>query len=605
MTDEKYRELSKVKNYVRTFVLAAGGFYFGYYATCMNVLSKPILEGVLGYDPVKDFDQLNTLNGVVNLLFGAGAFVGVSTTGKISTMIGRRPMLYLGEVIALLNVIPSSIQGLAPLLICRILSGLVSGINVSIYSIVLAELLPNHLCGIGGALGNLFLALGMTLGFICQNIWTYEEITEYWRVFLIYPLIVSILRILLFTLLFKTDTPKYYFERENKRIPSKLNRVAARLLPPLITPSIGGIASEQIPSNQVYSQGATTSPDTHTEFQPSSPEGRDETGNTSPETRTGLTTTDSGKVMFTMEVPDTDTDRPLTTQEAEPEKSDPLFSDRPLLSLRKKKIRQVSESKRTKSVIISLFLMRKAYSYIYDPDCVDEIVQEQASFYIKEKYDGRATVSFRHLLGPKYRRQLVSGCFVSFALQVSGINFFMFYSTAVFDLVANNGKLMTLIVGISNIGGAVISTPMVAKLGRKINLSIGTSLQSVGMLMLAIGYVVLNLPLLIIGTIFYMAGFSIGLGGTQTTYVSEILPPNGVAVSFSIQWILDMVTGILMPFLAVWVGPLAMFIFFCVFNFVAVILMWLTCVETKDRSPEEIHEEFEKSWIHVCDHKTD
>ena len=101
-----------------------------------------------------------------------------------------------------------------------------------------------------------------------------------------------------------------------------------------------------------------------------------------------------------------------------------------------------------------------------------------------------------------------------------------------------------------------------------------------------------------------MAGYSIGLGGTITTYTSEILPPNGVALAFSFLTCLDMLTGMLLPLLAVWVGPMALIVFFSIFNFVAVLTMWLTCVETKDKDFQEICDEFNQSWIHVCKPKS-
>ena len=584
----------------------------------MNALSKPILEGVLEYDPIRDYDTLNTLNGVVNLLFGAGALIGVSVTGKLSTLIGRLPILYIGEALALLNAVPSAIKGLAPLLICRVLHGFVAGMNVSIYSIILAELLPNKLCGIGGTLGNLFMAIGSMMSFLCQNFWTYEELVEYWRVFLLYPLVVSLLRILLFSLLFRTDTPKFYFERENKRVPPKRNKINPNKLPSVLQrPSVLAILDQP-----VQRPGVTTTPSGHAiitvevGYNHNSKDGPLETEQdlAPAESEKEDPQIDNGNKLEPTDTADKrpepiDIDNNTETLETDPDQA-PMPSERKKLSLfspispKRNNRRSISESKRTKSVVVSLFLMRRAYALIYHPDDVDEVVQEQASFMVKEKYDGRATVTFRHLFSTQYRRQLASGCFVMMASQLSGINFFLFYSTGIFDSIANNGKLMTLIVGISNIGGALLATPMIYKLGRKMNMLIGTSLQSLGMMMLAIGVDTLNVPLLIISTIIYMAGYSIGLGGTITTYTSEILPPNGVALAFSFLTCLDMLTGMLLPLLAVWVGPMALIVFFSIFNFVAVLTMWLTCVETKDKDFQEICDEFNQSWIHVCKPKS-
>ena len=518
MSAKEFKELSKARNFLRAVVLAAGGFYFGYYIACMNALSKPILEGVLGYDPVADLDLLNTLNGLVNLLFGVGAFIGVVTAGELAKWFGRIPLLYSGEVIALLNLVPSLIKGIVPFLISRTISGLVAGINVSIYSIILAELLPNKLCGIGGSLANIFICVGMMLSYLCQNIWSYQDLVDYWRLFLAYPLVVSLVRLVLFVFLFRTETPKCIFERAiSKSQPKKTKQN-------IVIPSPESEATIQ--------DGAETS----------------------------------------RPLPGAPIEQPLETTNSKASMNLASFSQ-----------------------------LKHAYSYIYHPDDLETVVKEYSDFWTEEEANGRGTVTFRHLFGANYRRQLVSGCFVSFAFQLSGINFMFYYSTVIFDaLIADSGKLITLLVGISNIVGGCVSPFLISRLGRKINLLIGTALQALGMVLLSVGYSVVNLPLISVATVVYVAGFSFGFGATQTAYVSEILPPSGVGVAFGVQWAFDCFISIIVPFMVIWVGALAMMVFFLAFNVLAVLYMWMTCVETKNKLPDVIYKEFNKAWFHWC-----
>lgn len=510
MEAKKYREKSRKMNYLRTLVLSAGGFYFGYYIACMNALSRPIIELTLGYTAEKDPKLLQTLNGLVNLIFGSGALLGVIITGEIIKCIGRRPLLYTGEFIALINIAPTAIQGIVPFLFCRGISGLVAGINMTIYSIMLAELLPNDLCGIGGALANIFIAIGMLFSFVCQNIWVEDVLAKYWRVFMLYPLIFSVIRITLFFCLFKTDTPRYIFER------SRLNRM--------------------LPISSTYQ---TEENERESKVKPSEPD--------------------------------------IEGGEKESPKSEELFLPDHYLKE-----------------------MESVYSHIYHKDDVNRVIKDHSLFWINEKKQGRGSVSINQLFHRNYRRQLIAGCFASLAFQFSGINFLFYYSTALFEpLSSGSGKIITLVVGLANILGGVATPFLIARQGRKFNLIVGASFQSVGMILLSIGLKVGHLAPLIIGTVLFVGGFSFGFGGTQTAYISEVLPPSGVGVAIAVLFLFDCFISIIVPFMVIWVGPLAMMVFFVIFNAFAALYMWLTFVETKDKLPNQIYEEFGKGWFHL------
>ena len=48
-----------------------------------------------------------------------------------------------------------------------------------IYNVMLAEYLPNKLCGIGGGMGIFFVMLGLLLSTLCQNVWSYDVLVQY------------------------------------------------------------------------------------------------------------------------------------------------------------------------------------------------------------------------------------------------------------------------------------------------------------------------------------------------------------------------------------------------------------------------------------------
>ena len=74
-------------------------------------------------------------------------------------------------------------------------------------------MLPNKLCGIGGGIGVFFLTLGLLISSLCQNIWNYDVLVEYWRWLVIYPMMIELMRVIAFPFLFKTETPPFIFNK--------------------------------------------------------------------------------------------------------------------------------------------------------------------------------------------------------------------------------------------------------------------------------------------------------------------------------------------------------------------------------------------------------
>lgn len=525
-----YRQKNAKLNVLRMLVLSMGEWIFGYYITCMNALSKPIISGSFGYtEENTDENTLNTIKGMVNFIFAMGALIGTLSGGQLASNYGRRPILYLGEIIALLSIVPFAISNLPAFMVGRFVIGLGAGINLSVFSVTAAELLPNKLCGLGGIVAYLFLTAGVLLSYLCQNIFSYQTLVDYWQVFIFYPLIVSVFRLCLFPFAMKTDTPKFVYEQANKIEHSHHWR-------------------------KIHPISSSKQPTTNTESTPST-------------------------AIKVLPNPTIDSER-TDLKAGNPVQQEISISDL--------------------SHIKGIDKIKEAFSYIYHQDDLEAVTLENIRFWEKRRAEGMTKIKFNELFGPKYRRQFASGCFVSLAQQLTGINFFSFYSTVLFDSISGNGKTVTLIVGLVKAAGTIVSLFTTLKLGRKPNLVIGSFGEAVGWGIFLIGYKLLNVPTLYLSVIIYMVFYTVGLGSTQALYIAEILPPVGVGFALAVQWAFIGITGLIIPFLVNSIGFVALAVFFLIFSLLAGLFLWLTAVETKEKTSREIFDDFNKSFLQVC-----
>ena len=457
MTAE-YRQRSKLANYITAILLGSGGFYLGYYLNCFNPFFEPIFVGVFGYDREKDQQLLNTYHGVVNFLYGIGCMVGVLMSGMLADTFGRRNLMYCGEFLGLVCTIPLGYGEITSLMIGRCFSGMVSGINSSIFTVMMAEILPNSVCGFGSGFAYTMITLGTLSSFLMQSVIGDSELVENWRIVLLWPAGISILRLCLFPLFIKTETPKYIFLSEKNK----------------------------------------------------------------------------------------------------------------------------SEARRR---------IIEAYRQVYVPEDAEIVAQEELDFLESDRNKGHVTVI--GLFSKKYRKQLLSAATVAFSMQISGIYFFTFYSTKLFEEIqVGYGKTMTLVIGINNFIGSLLAIGLIGKLGRKFNLVYGLFFQAIGMFVLLAGYQYKNFWLLVVSCCMSMLAFAVGFGGTETAYLGEVLPPSGVGLILGFQWLVTSIMGLFLSHLIDIVGPTILSICFGSIDLLFVLALDFVLIETKGKNEGEIINEF-------------
>lgn len=177
-------------------------------------------------------------------------------------------------------------------------------------------------------------------------------------------------------------------------------------------------------------------------------------------------------------------------------------------------------------------------------------------------------VTFAELFKKRYVRRLMAGLIINIGQQLTGINFFNFYSVQIFDKQSNNGSTINMLLQTGNLVGSIIALYTVQIFGRKFNFLFGIFSQCIAYILLAIGFIYNYNIFLYIAIILFIVGYAIGLGGTLYVYVSEILPPIGIAFVIFSQWVFVAFIGKFIPDIVDQFGTIAVSFGFAVICFV-------------------------------------
>merc|ERR1711862_496973 len=98
--------------------------------------------------------------------------------------------------------------------------------------------------------------------------------------------------------------------------------------------------------------------------------------------------------------------------------------------------------------------------------------------------------------------------------------------------------------------------------------------------------------LMIPACIVYIFFFGIGIGSAYFAFVTEILPPIGVGICMTTQWICVAIVGKFVPILKDSIGILPLCTFFCFVCIIGFLLLDWLVIESKGKNQEQIIEEY-------------
>ncbi len=200
----------------------------------------------------------------------------------------------------------------------------------------------------------------------------------------------------------------------------------------------------------------------------------------------------------------------------------------------------------------------------------------------------------------RFRRPIILAIGIAALQQMSGINTVLYYGSILFVTHGNSGSegrafAANVLLGITNLVFTVVALFILDRVGRRYLLacSAGVMLAALLLLVFLFSQRHTSFPLLVGGTMLYIAAFATGLGPGVWVYLAEIFPTSVRGRAMSIATTALWATCILVSnsFLTLLkrLGPAMTFGLYAVVCLVAVIL-FLSLPETRGRSLEEIEQ---------------
>ena len=209
--EEGERKVPTSSPYMILLSLALSGAHLAYYMAIFNPMSYPLFGLVYGMSE----DERMELVGTLFMAFALGGLLGAVAAGKMIEKLGRWWTLVLVDSLTIVLILLYGIQSKAVLLIIRPISGFCGGCNALASAVMMEELLPKRISATGNAVTGAIMNAVIFVAFIQQNVLTTDDLVEYWRVVLCWPVLINAFKLVTFLIFVRTDTAKYYISKHH------------------------------------------------------------------------------------------------------------------------------------------------------------------------------------------------------------------------------------------------------------------------------------------------------------------------------------------------------------------------------------------------------
>ena len=579
--------------YIFLMVVTSSAFTQGFYARWFAPIG---VDWLIQEKGITDTEEQSQYLGNVNLILCLGAAFGSPLGGFLAEQIGRnKTMLYL-EYVRVLVVGLYMFNSTPVLYINRFLDGMTIGMGLVVAPQLIHEVSPARYKTFTGIA--LFACIG--LGIVCTSmpglIFGSEKLTENWRLFVLIPSILNILRII-GLMCYNIESPQYYLTKYGQRFDrKKINLLRRRS-------SLKSERTHFLKSNLATSQKSMFSKNGFQEVPIDNSVRTDDIQQSLGQNNT-VDQNNYTPVKQEAQINQQASSRYNETN-LSPENPNKNFENTndPL---------ECSELMKEKEIIDKLdpvdlaLTFEERYEFYLDDKYQKIIYKNLNKFYTEESvpkvYEGLLlehkrkqmlpTVHLKDMCKKHYRKRFIIGIVLVCFHQLSGINYFLYYTVQIFNEVNGSGQVMYCILSWIFIFSFIPSWLFGKSFGRKFNFLVGILGQSVSALAMALmviyeWYTILWQPMVI-----YVLAFGIGFGATTILYMSEILPPIAIGVAVMNVWQASAIITKSAPLIALKIGVEYVFLFFVLTSLIGFAFDWVFLRETRGRTLLEIEESF-------------
>lgn len=228
----------------------------------------------------------------------------------------------------------------------------------------------------------------------------------------------------------------------------------------------------------------------------------------------------------------------------------------------------------------------------------EENVDEEMSEIIENTIPNNFYKSFKSFIRKETIRPLIAGAGLHISQQISGINVVYFYSTSIFKSAGiESASLITVLTGLVTIIANFVALGLVERFGRRILLILGTLVQFVSFLVLALCFILQDYSpkvlsiISILCVLTYIFGFAFGLGPITWIMIGELFPSDSksiaMGISVCINWLSTTIVVLTFPYVRILLGKYA-FLPYVTFIFGIIFFEFFAVPETKGLKSEEI-----------------
>lgn len=189
------------------FVSCLGWINFSYVFSMLNEAGDQTFYS-LGWTDEDQAKYRSISSSIVTISGG----ITILLVGLIFPKTSRRLSIIVTDLLNIAGCILTLSSSILVFIIGRVMLGLGNGLTYAMIPIFIREMSPPEISGRVGSLNKIMFSLGLVLSFGLGMILPYkpESNNEFWKVIMIVPGLISLIRLPFFLFIFRFDSPKYY-----------------------------------------------------------------------------------------------------------------------------------------------------------------------------------------------------------------------------------------------------------------------------------------------------------------------------------------------------------------------------------------------------------